>query len=128
MRGRKHFAITTIPKRRSISRTASPSMSQAGHDRHDNRIGSSRKSSHKRSESPVVGNREGIALPIDTAIEGVAVPIEGVVVIIEEVAVTIEGVTAVIEGIAEVLLVTITIAVTVAIAEAEAIAVAEVMV
>ena len=118
MRGRKPFAITKIPKRRSISRTASPSMSQASHDRHDrhdNRIGSSRKSSRKRSESPVVGNREGIALPIDTAIEGVAVTIEGV-------AVTIEGVTAVIEGIAEVLLVAV------AVAKAKAVAVAEVMV
>ena len=68
MRGRKPFAITTIPKRHSISRTASPSMrsmSQASHDRHDrydNRIGNSRKSNRKRSESPVVGNREGIAL------------------------------------------------------------------
>ena len=47
----------------------------------------------KEVKAPVVGNREGIALPIDTAIEGVAVPIEGV--------------TAVIEGIAEVLLVAV---------------------
>jgi len=124
MRGRKPFAITKIPKRRSISRTASPSMSQARHDRHDrhdNRIGSSRKSSCKRSESPVVGNREGIALPIDTAIEGVAVPIEGVVVIIE-------GVTAVIEEIAEVLLVAVVVAVAKAKAVTEAVVVAEVMV
>ena len=73
----------------------------------------------KEVKAPVVGNREGIALPIDTAIEGVAVPIEGVVVIIE-------GVTAVIEGIAEVLLVAIAVAV--AKAEAVAEAVAEVMV
>ena len=64
----------------------------------------------KEVKAPVVGNREGIALPIDTVIEGVAV--------------TIEGVTAVIEGIAEVLLV----AVAVAKAKAEAVAVAEVMV
>src|SRR2546430_17360625 len=61
----------------------------------------------KEVKAPVVGNREGIALPIDTAIEGVAVTIEGVVAIIEGVAVTIEGVTAVIEGIAEVLLVAV---------------------
>lgn len=73
----------------------------------------------KEVKAPVVGNREGIALPIDTAIEGVAVPIEGVVVIIE-------GVTAVIEGIAEVLLVAVAVAV--AKAEAVAEAVAEVMV
>ena len=53
----------------------------------------------KEVKAPVVGNREGIALPIDTAIEGV---------------------TAVIEGIAEVLLV--------AVAVAKAVAVAEVMV
>ena len=65
----------------------------------------------KEVKAPVVGNREGIALPIDTAIEGVAVPIKGVVVIIEEVAVTIEEITAVIEGIAEVLLVTVAVAV-----------------
>ena len=62
----------------------------------------------KEVKAPVVGNREGIALPIDTAIEGVAV--------------TIEGVTAVIEGIAEVLLVAV------AVAKAKAVAVAEVMV
>ena len=75
----------------------------------------------KEVKAPVVGNREGIALPIDTAIKGVAVTIEGVVAIIEGVAVTIEGVavtiegvTAVIEGIAEVLLVTIAIAIAVA--------------
>jgi hypothetical protein len=78
----------------------------------------------KEVKAPVVGNREGIALPIDTVIEGVAVTIEGVVAIIEGVVVTIEGVTAVIEGIAEVLLV----AVAVAKAKAEAVAVAEVMV
>jgi len=76
----------------------------------------------KEVKAPVVGNREGIALPIDTAIEGVAVTIEGVVAIIEGVAVTIEGVTAVIEGIAEVLLVAV------AVAKAKAVAVAEVMV
>jgi hypothetical protein len=62
----------------------------------------------KEVKAPVVGNQEGIALPIDTAIEGVAV--------------TIEGVTAVIEGIAEVLLVAV------AVAKAKAVAVAEVMV
>ena len=60
----------------------------------------------KEVKAPVVGNREGIALPIDTAIEGVAV--------------TIEGVTAVIEGIAEVLLVAVAVAVAEAEAEAEA--------
>jgi hypothetical protein len=83
----------------------------------------------KEVKAPVVGNQEGIALPIDTAIEGVAVTIEGVVAIIEGVAVTIEGVavtiegvTAVIEGIAEVLLVAV------AVAKAKAVAVAEVMV
>ena len=47
----------------------------------------------KEVKVPVVGNWKGIALPIDTAIEGIAMPIEGVVVIIEGVAVTIEGVT-----------------------------------
>ena len=56
----------------------------------------------------MVGNREGITLPINTAIEGVAM--------------TIEGVTAVIEGIAEVLLVAV------AVIKAEAVTVAEVMV
>jgi len=76
----------------------------------------------KEVKAPVVGNREGIALPIDTVIEGVAVTIEGVVAIIEGVVVTIEGVTAVIEGIAEVLLVAV------AKAKAKAVAVAEVMV
>ena len=74
----------------------------------------------KEVKAPVVGNREGIALPIDTAIEGVAVTIEEVVAIIEGVAVTIEGVTAVIEGIAEVLLVAVAVAVAEAEAEAEA--------
>jgi hypothetical protein len=71
----------------------------------------------KEVKAPVVGNREGIALPIDTVIEGVAVTIEGVAVtiegvvaIIEGVVVTIEGVTAVIEGIAEVLLVAVAVA------------------
>ena len=82
----------------------------------------------KEVKAPVVGNREGIALPIDTAIEGVAMTIEGVVTIIEGVAVTIEGVTTVIEGIAKVLLVTLTVAITVAKAKAKAVAVAEVMV
>jgi hypothetical protein len=83
----------------------------------------------KEVKAPVVGNREGIALPIDTAIEGVAVTIEGVVAIIEGVAmtiegvvVTIEGVTAVIERIAEVLLVAVVVA------KAKAVAIAEVMV
>ena len=57
----------------------------------------------KEVKAPVVGNREGIALPIDTAIEGVAVTIEEVVAIIE-------GVTAVIEGIAGVLLVAVAVA------------------
>src|SRR6266516_1572938 len=83
----------------------------------------------KEVKAPMVGNREGIALPIDTAIEGVAVTIEGVVAIIEGVAmtiegvaVTIEGVTAVIERIAEVLLVTVVVA------KAKAVAIAEVMV
>src|SRR2546430_17674568 len=64
----------------------------------------------KEVEAPVVGNREGIAFPKNTAIEGVAVTIEEVVAIIEGVAVTIEGVTAVIEGIAEVLLVAVAVA------------------
>src|SRR2546429_6210300 len=78
----------------------------------------------KEVKAPVVENREGIALPIDTTIEGVAVTIEGIVAIIEGVAVTIEGVTAVIEGIAEVLLVTVTVTVAVAVT----VTVAEVMV
>jgi len=75
----------------------------------------------KEVKAPVVGNREGIALPIDTAIEGVVVIIEGI-------AVTIEGVTAVIEGIAEVLLIAVAVAVAAAEAEAIAEAIAEVMV
>src|SRR2546429_8639720 len=82
----------------------------------------------KEVKVPVVGNREGIALPINTAIEEVAVTIEGVVAIIEGVAVTIEGVIAVIEEIAEVLLITVTVAVTIAVTVAIAVAVAKVMV
>ena len=61
----------------------------------------------KEVKAPVVGNREGIALPIDTAIEEIAATIEGVAVTIEGIVATIEGITAVIEGIAEVLLVAV---------------------